>query len=330
MTHGEAVTHDVPAIDIHHHAVTDSFRERLAARSAGPAGLLPGIPGWTADATLRWMDASQIERAILSPPARGFGRGDPGELRTFSNAAHHELLSLRDGSPDRFGVLAPLPLPSLDDALTATETALRSDGVDGISALTQYGGRYLGEPAWDDLLELFDSLGALVHVHPTSPKLSPLTDLQGSNLVEYVFDTTRVAVLFGKRRIYSRFPNIRWVFAHGAGTFPYVLDRLDEPEGTIDGGDTFAAMLAVSCFDTALVGRPALAALTEFAGHDRLLFGSDSPFIHGPRLERLFETIDSAFADPAIRFAVKRGTAERVLGAAAARPPADTTTGPTP
>jgi 6-methylsalicylate decarboxylase len=280
-------------IDVHHHAVTERYRERVLARTARHgAALAPELPEWSVERSLGWLDDWGVRRALLSPPARGFGVGGTAEAVTFARAAHDELLGVRDRHPDRFGVLAPLPLPSLAHAVEHAGHALRRDGVDGIALLTQYAGHYVGEPAWDDLLELLDSERALVHVHPTAPAVAPLRDRLGPHLVEYTFDTTRVAVLLAKRRIFSRYPGIRWVFAHGGGTLPYVIGRLDDPPGTVDGGDRVEDLLRASQFDSALLGGPALAALAAFAGSDRVVFGSDAPFVHGDRAARIFKEID--------------------------------------
>jgi 6-methylsalicylate decarboxylase len=301
-------------IDVHHHAITERYRERLRSRAAhSGAARIPGVPEWSADGALAWMDAAGIERALLSAAARGFGKGDPDEVVEFAAAAHDDLLALRDRHPERFGVLAPLPLPALDRALEHAERALRRDGVDGITLLTQYDGHYVGEPAWDDLLELLDREGALVHLHPTAPACVPLRDLLGPHLLEYTFDTTRVAVLLATRRAFTRYPRIRWVFAHGGGTLPYVAGRLDDPPGTVDGGDRFADLLGSSWFDTALLGGPALAALVAFAGADRMVFGSDAPFIHGERADRILDDLSAALPDERARAAVRRGTASRLL-----------------
>jgi predicted TIM-barrel fold metal-dependent hydrolase len=289
-----AAGHRCGGVDVHHHAITERYRERMRSRAAarpGAAGI-PAIPEWSADSALAWLDAVGIERALLSPAARGFGAGEVDEVVDFARAAHDDLLGLRERHPERFGVLAPLPLPALEEALAHAERALRHDGADGIALLTQYAGQHVGRPEWDDLLAVLDDHGALVHVHPTAPAGAPLRDLQGPHLVEYVFDTTRVAVLLARRHVFTRFPRIRWIFAHGGGTLPYVAERLDDPPGTVDGGDRFADLLRVSCFDTALLGRPALAALAEFAGADRIVFGSDAPFIHGDRIKNLMHIQD--------------------------------------
>lgn len=307
---------DPGGVDVHHHAVTEGYRERVLAGGPSHGGRIPGIPEWSADRALSWMDSAGIGRSLLSPAARGWGRGEPAEFVRFATAMQDDLLDLRERHPDRFGVLSPLPLPSLGDALTHAERALGRDRVDGIALLTQYAGRHVGHPDWDDLLELFDHEGALVHVHPTAPAGAPLPDLLGPHLVDYVFDTTRVAVLLAKRRAFTRYPRIRWVFAHGGGTLPFVTGRLDDPPGTIDGGDRLDDVLAACCFDTALLARPALAALTEFAGTERMVFGSDVPFVHGGRTERILDDLTAVLPDDAARAAVRFGNARRLIGSA--------------
>jgi predicted TIM-barrel fold metal-dependent hydrolase len=306
---------EAPAIDIHHHAITPRYRENLGFRSAayGAAGI-PGLPKWTAQASLAWMESAGVDRSLLSPTARGFGLGDKEWAVRFAREAHEDLLDVREADPGRFGVLAPLPLPFLEESLTQAEQALRRDGTDGIGLLTQYTGTYVGEPVWDELLELLDQHSALVHVHPTAPPNTPLRDFYGPHLIDYTFDTTRVLVLLAKRRLYSRFPRIRWVFAHGGGTLPFILERLTNGESSIDGGDRVSDLLRCSCFDTALVGRPALAALAEFAGSSRMVFGSDAPFIHGTRYGRALDELSASFPGEGDRFAIRRGTMLRLLG----------------
>lgn len=268
-------------LDIHHHAITARYRDRTRMQTASSG--MPELPDWTPEASLSWMDAGGIGRALLSPAARGFGYGDVDHVVSFASDAYDDLLGLRERHPDRFGVLAPLPLPSLRHAMASAERALRHDGVDGIALLSQYGGRYVGEPGWDDLLGLLNDLDALVHLHPTAPVGAPLAGLLGPHLVDYVFDTTRVIVVLAKRGAFTRYPRIRWVFAHGGGVLPYVMGRLEHPAGTVDGGDRIDDLLAACRFDSALLGRAALAALMAFAGRRRVVYGSDLPFIHDDR-----------------------------------------------
>jgi predicted TIM-barrel fold metal-dependent hydrolase len=138
-----------------------------------------------------------------------------------------------------------------------------------------------------------------VFVHPTIPPYLP----DGLDLplwpayIEYAFDTTRVAVNLIYNEVLRDFPGIRWVLAHAGGTFPYLATRLrlmDElethkppfpryrtespfhqrfPEGVSAWLDRFY-------YDVALSGGEApMAALTTLAGPERILYGSDWPFV---------------------------------------------------
>jgi hypothetical protein len=88
---------------------------------------------------------------------------------------------------------------------------------------------------------------------------------------------------------FKNYPNIRWVFAHGGGTLPYLAFRMslgafnevvapNVPDGP-------PAYYQRAYYDTALSYAPSsLAALREVAPLDHIAFGSDWPFAR-----RLFE-----------------------------------------
>jgi predicted TIM-barrel fold metal-dependent hydrolase len=108
------------------------------------------------------------------------------------------------------------------------------------------------------------------------------------SLLEYPFETTRAIVELARHRVFTRFPAIRWVFSHGGGTFPVLADRMSgsDPAAPILGGDSVQEVLRASRFDSALVGAAGLAALAVVAGAERIVFGSDLPFVDPGRIER--------------------------------------------
>lgn len=168
-----------------------------------------------------------------------------------------------------------------------TERAL-DRGFDGVALLTGYRGRSLADTQWTELFSLPHDREAVVHVHPTVPHPWPADADTRPSLLEYPFETTRVFVGMARKRVFNRFPGNRWIFWHGGGTVPFLSDRITggSADDAIDGGDTLAHALAVSRFDTALCGAPALAVLTEFTCRDRMLFGSDLPFVSPGRASR--------------------------------------------
>jgi predicted TIM-barrel fold metal-dependent hydrolase len=106
------------------------------------------------------------------------------------------------------------------------------------------------------------------------------------SLLEYPFETTRAIVELARNRVFTRYPAIRWVFSHGGGTFAVLADRMSggDPAGPIGAGDSVRDVVRASRFDSALVGSAGLAALREVAGAERIVFGSDLPFVPPERI----------------------------------------------
>lgn len=283
------------SVDVHHHAILPRYRDELERLGVGAQ---PGVgfPAWSPEASLAWLDGDGVDRALLSVASPGFFFGDHAHTVRLTEMCNEDLARVRDRYPGRFGIFAAVPLPCLAEALAQAERAL-DDGFDGVALLTGYRGRSLASPRWTELFGLLHGREAVVHVHPTAPHPWPPDADTRPSLLEYPFETTRVFVGMARGRVFSRFPGIRWIFSHGGGTVPFLSDRLTggtpasaidgAAGGAIDGGDTIAEALDVSRFDTALCGAPALAALTEFAGRERLVFGSDPPFVSPDRASRL-------------------------------------------
>jgi predicted TIM-barrel fold metal-dependent hydrolase len=281
------VTAHCCGLDFHHHAILTGYRAQLDGWGIGAQPGVP-LPQWTPESSLAWMEASGVERALLSVASPGFYFGDRGAAVALTETCNGELAALRDRWPERFGVLTAVPLPDVPATLDQVERALGVDGFDGVGLLTQYGGAYLGSPEWEEVYALLNGHAAVVHVHPTVPEGWPAAAPVRPSLLEYPFETTRAILELARHRVFSRYPAVRWVFSHGGGTFSVLADRMSgsDPSAPILGGDTLQDILRGSRFDSALVGAAGLAALAVVAGPDRIVFGSDRPFVDPPRVER--------------------------------------------
>jgi predicted TIM-barrel fold metal-dependent hydrolase len=103
--------------------------------------------------------------------------------------------------------------------------------------------------------------------------------------MEYPFDTTRAiaSLLFGGT--FARCPDIKFIFSHGGGCMPFLAHRIG---GLVQGRKDLAARfpngivgeLRKLYFDVITVtNEPAMSALLKFTTPDRLLFGSDVPYM---------------------------------------------------
>lgn len=275
------------SVDIHHHVIIDGYRRELDRIGVGAQPGVP-LPEWSPDLSLRAMDDNGVAVAVVSIASPGFHFGDLAATAALTALCNRELDELRSGHPDRIAVLAAVPLPDVAAALEQTERALAHDDFDGVGLLTQYAGRHLGAPEWDELLALLAQHAALVHVHPTVPDCWDGRQAVRPSLIEYPFETTRAIVDLARHRVFSRFPSIRWVFSHGGGTLAALADRISggASGAPIAGGDELDTLIAHSWYDSALVGAPAMTALASIVGCDRIVYGSDVPFVGGARVAR--------------------------------------------
>lgn len=76
-------------------------------------------------------------------------------------------------NPNRLGLFASLPLPHTDEAVNEAKFAINELKADGFGLSTNYAGVYLGDARYDKLMEYFDSIGAVVAVHPVKHAALP-------------------------------------------------------------------------------------------------------------------------------------------------------------
>ncbi len=135
--------------------------------------------------------------------------------------------------PKRFVGLCTLPMQAPDLAIQELERCMNDLGLVGVqigSHVEQPRSRdwNLSEPALLPVFEACDRLGAAVFVHPW--------DMMGEEdmgkywlpwLVGMPAETARAvcSMMFGG--IFERLPNLRVMFAHGGGSFPYTIGRIE-------------------------------------------------------------------------------------------------------
>jgi len=132
-------------------------------------------------------------------------------------------------APHRFGFFATLPLPDVDDALAEVEYALDTLHADGIVLLSNYAGRYPGDPAFEPLFTELNRRKSVIFFHPTAAIGAgiPLGNNAGatlpgasSALLEFVFDTTRAVTDLLLHGTLEHTPAVRSIIPHAGGAIP--------------------------------------------------------------------------------------------------------------
>jgi predicted TIM-barrel fold metal-dependent hydrolase len=276
-------------IDIHQHIILPEYERALQRAGARDASLPPREKSDPAR-ILAYMEELGIDGAVLNPVnVLGVHHGDDANSRYLTESTNEALASFVAAAPDRLGFFAILPAPDIDGALAQLAHALDTLHADGLFLFSNQNGVYLGDPRLEPLYAELDRRRAVVFVHPALPAY---VGALGIDLfpacIEYPFETTRAAANLIYTGMMGKYPHIRWILAHGGGTVPYLSYRLRlmehddrrEPLFNTRVPEGVAPYLDRFYYDLALVAEAApLAALDRVAHPERILYGTDIPFI---------------------------------------------------
>lgn len=269
------------------------------------------------DRHLEAMDGAGAEIEVLSVVGPSVYFRDRGQSLSVSRLLNETLADIRRRHPTRFRALASVPLQCGDRGLEELSYALDHLGLDGVLLGSNIAGRYPDAAEFLPFFEEANRRGLLVLLHPMIPPAPGL--MRESNtlpIVGFIFDTTLCVTRLLFAGAFERFPRIRMVVSHLGGAVPYLLGRMtrnyqmrealrkDLPHPP--GHYLRTLYLDSICNDAA-----ALAFAAEKVGADRILFGTDFPFVKA--IGGAKEAVTEARLTPEARQAIFRENALRLL-----------------
>ena len=297
-------------VDVHAHVFPDFYADSL--REAG-INDIDGwkSPEWSVEATLAAMDEYNIKTQVLSMSSPGIDFLQGEKASKMARRLNDFMAQLAKEHSPRFGSLAILPLPDIEASLAEIAYACDTLGVDGFGLTSNYHGIYLGEPALDPIFAELNKRRAVVFVHPTvPPHWKTFTIGIPAPVMEYVFDSTRMAQNLVHNGVKAKYPDMTIIVAHGGGTLPFTKQRVVKflMRGKNDLFDTFAYEL------TATTEPEQIRAIMSIADPKLCLMGFDNPFMKpdwwGP-LQNTLEAYD--FEQPGLLQAIQNGNALRLF-----------------
>jgi predicted TIM-barrel fold metal-dependent hydrolase len=278
---GVAAGEKAHRIDIHHHITPPKYLAEF-----GPKHELqrPSLE-WTLAKSLDDMDKAGVATAISSITTPGVWFGDDGAARRLARKCNDYAARLVRDHPGRFGMFASLPLPDVDGSLEEIEYAFDTLHADGVGLMTSFDDKWLGDPAFDPVMEELNRRKAVVYTHPTvADCCRGILPVVHRAVVEFQTDTSRAigSVVFTGTA--SRFSDIKFIWSHGGGTMPFLYERyLRMPQlypnvkPNLPRGVDYE--LKKFYYDVAQVAHPAaLASLVKVAPTSQILFGTDFPY----------------------------------------------------
>jgi 6-methylsalicylate decarboxylase len=271
-------------VDIHHHILPDFFWRETNEQNGPVGGIAP--PPWSRESALAFMDDAGIDVAVTSISTPGVHTGDDRRARSLARRCNELAAQLVQERPGRFGAFACLPLPDVEGSLAELSYALDVLKLDGVVLFSNARGVYLGDAKLDVIFQELERRRAVVFVHPTASP-DPAAHALGlpDSLIDFVVDTSRAIAHLHYSNTFVRTPNVQYIFSHAGGTIPYLATRfaIVDEMGVIEGGEqrgTAADTFRRLHWDTALSWHdPVLQLLRSVVGMDRVLFGSDFPYL---------------------------------------------------
>ena len=253
---------------------------------------------------LKHMDDADVDIALLStniPPPCMLA---PELGNRGAQAINDAIAELVDTHRDRFAGLACLPWQNPDEAITEMER-VKQHGFRGIMLYSHIGGKPVDAPQFEPIYAHAETLQIPIVMHPTVPTWGEaIKDHWMIGMMGLQVDNSFALLRLILSGILERHPRLQIVMPHVGGILPYMSGRIDHQTEVLGRArDNItqppSAYLQRIYLDTVSPSAQALQYAYEFSGADRLLFGTDHPWVDIPRFVRLIEEMPIREADKA-------------------------------
>lgn len=274
---------------------------------------------WSADKRIEECDAAGVNVQVLSTVPVMFSywakRADGAEVAAFLNDHIAEVVS---EFPLRFIGLGTVPMQDTTLAVRELERC-KAIGLVGVQIGTNINQLNLGEAQFFDFFAACERLGMAVFVHPW--------DMMGEKdmqkywlpwLVGMPAEVSRAVCSLIFSGVLERLPQLRICFAHGGGSFPATIGRIEHGYNVrpdlcaVDNPHSPRKYLNKIYFDSLVHEAAKLDYLIKLVGADQVMLGSDYPFPLGEAEPG--KLIDSMPYDDAIKEMLFHGAALNWMG----------------
>ncbi len=272
-----------------------------------------------AEETIEPMEKLGIGAYVLSLSIPNVYLPDASMSLDLAQIANDAYAETRRRYPDKFYVLASVPLNFPDLAVQELDRAIGKLGMNGVTLGSNIAGKPLSSPEFFPFYERVNQLKLPIFIHPMSPPETEEKDEYFvTPLVGYIFETTLAVTKMVFTGVFEKFPDIVWILPHLGGAIPYL-------QGRIDSGYRHYAQCRQNIskppseyfkefyYDTISANLPALRCALEIVGPEHLVFGTDHPFWPLESISLLNESVGKLDLSPSEREAVESKNVLRIL-----------------
>jgi aminocarboxymuconate-semialdehyde decarboxylase len=233
------------------------------------------------------MNAQGVDMQVVSIHTPFFGHHlEPAQGLALAREVNDEIAEMTRRWPERFAGLATLPVQDVKAAIAELERAVTVLGLKGAELDTQVNGEQWDEPKFLPFFKAAEAMGAVLFFHPQPQHnfLMQRTPRDGLfNSLGVILDDAIVVAILIAGGVLEACPNLKACIAHGGGPACYAMGRLDRgwqgrPEARRIPNPPSAYQRRLY-YDTVVGSEKALRFLLDEVGADRVVLGSDWPFV---------------------------------------------------
>lgn len=238
------------------------------------------------DVRLKEMDQFNVDVQVLSTVPVMFSYwAKPENTVKVSKFLNQDIAEQCEKHPKRFVGLGTIPMQSMKHAVEELEYCVKDLGLRGVQIGSHFGKVNLDNEELYPFYQKALELDASIMVHPWDMMgKETMPDYWLPWLVGMPAETTRAicSMIFGG--IFDKFPGLKVLFAHGGGSFPGTIGRIEH--GFKVRPDLCAIHIKKSpreyldCFyiDSIAHDPKALTYILDLMGPERVALGTDYPF----------------------------------------------------
>ena len=243
---------------------------------------------FTPEERLKDMDEQGVDVQVVSIHTPFFSYHlDAAQGRQLARDVNDEIAAMTRQWPQRFAGLATLPVQDVGAAVDELDRAVHVLGLKGVELDTVVHGHTWDEPHFLPFFKAAEAMGAVLFFHPQPQDnlLLQRTDRYGlSNSIGVIVEDALIVATLIFGGILDACPDLKVCIAHGGGPACFGMGRMDRGwqvrsearRHILKPPGTYQRRLYYDCITDSEM---ALRFLLDQVGADRVVLGSDWPFV---------------------------------------------------